>query len=230
MALTRSQREYQECSLMCFTEPWLHQEIPNDNVSIDGYETVQGLSILVNNRWFSPAHITVKEIICCPDMELLDSNHLICLGSFHILSWWLFTFLPLPTQRWCVTSSNLPYREQNHLQLNVTKTKVPVMDLKRTKVPLTLTLSTGRVRVFPLSEQAEVLQHLPDYALMVVSEMDAVCCPSHMSSWTMAPIHSMMWWSATGVHSALDCPNKMHHRAPQENHSCLWPSNCSTPH
>ena len=87
MALTRSQREYQECSLMCFTESWLHQEIPNDNVSIDGYETVQGLSILVNNRWFSPAHITVKEIICCPDMELLDSNHLICLGSFHILSW-----------------------------------------------------------------------------------------------------------------------------------------------
>ncbi|KAI4888527.1 hypothetical protein NFI96_008530 [Prochilodus magdalenae] len=30
-----------------------------------------GLAVLVNNRWCSPGHITVKERICCPDIELL---------------------------------------------------------------------------------------------------------------------------------------------------------------
>ena len=41
--LARSQREYRECSLMCFMETWLHQDIPIDNVSIPGFETRQGL-------------------------------------------------------------------------------------------------------------------------------------------------------------------------------------------
>ena len=55
------------------------------------------------------------------------------------------------------------------------------------------------------------------------------CCPTYMSSWTMAPIHSMIWWSATGVHSALEWS---HQDAPPRatgNYSCLWPSNGSTP-
>lgn len=61
-ALVRNQREYRECSLMCFSETWLHQDIP-DNVSIDGFQTIRadqsysesgkrrgGLAVLVNNR------------------------------------------------------------------------------------------------------------------------------------------------------------------------------------
>lgn len=40
-ALARSQREYHECSLLCFTETWLNLDIPNANVSIKGYQTVQ---------------------------------------------------------------------------------------------------------------------------------------------------------------------------------------------
>ncbi|XP_030581547.1 uncharacterized protein LOC115777725 [Archocentrus centrarchus] len=84
-ALVRSQREYRECSLMCFSETWLHQDIPDDNVSIDGFQTIRadrsytesgkrrggGLAVLVNNRWCNPGHITIKERVGCPDIELL---------------------------------------------------------------------------------------------------------------------------------------------------------------
>ncbi|KAL6486684.1 hypothetical protein MHYP_G00060760 [Metynnis hypsauchen] len=38
-ALASSQREYREC--MCFSETWLHQDIPDDNVSIDGFQTIR---------------------------------------------------------------------------------------------------------------------------------------------------------------------------------------------
>ncbi|XP_042070768.1 voltage-dependent N-type calcium channel subunit alpha-1B [Haplochromis burtoni] len=83
-ALVRSQREYRECSLMCFTESWLHQDIPDENASVEGFHTVRadrdsiasgkrkggGLAVLVNNRWCNPANITIKERICCPDTEL----------------------------------------------------------------------------------------------------------------------------------------------------------------
>ncbi|XP_019223006.1 uncharacterized protein LOC109205037 [Oreochromis niloticus] len=83
-ALVRSQREYQECSLMCFTESWMHQDIPDENASVEGFHTVRadrdsiasgkrkggGLAVLVNNRRCNPAHITIKERICCPDIEL----------------------------------------------------------------------------------------------------------------------------------------------------------------
>ncbi|XP_025758196.1 uncharacterized protein LOC112843545 [Oreochromis niloticus] len=82
--LVRSQREYRECSLMCFTESWMHQNIPDDNASMEGFHTVRadrdsitsgkrkggGLAVFVNNRWCNPAHITIKERICCPDIEL----------------------------------------------------------------------------------------------------------------------------------------------------------------
>ncbi|KAI4899972.1 hypothetical protein NFI96_015155 [Prochilodus magdalenae] len=33
-ALAMSQKEYRQCSLMCYLETWLHQDIPDDNVSI----------------------------------------------------------------------------------------------------------------------------------------------------------------------------------------------------
>lgn len=83
--LARSQREFRECSLMCFTETWLNSDIPDHNVSIDGFQIVRadrdcnksgkrkggGLAVLVNNRWCNPGHITIKQRICSPDTELL---------------------------------------------------------------------------------------------------------------------------------------------------------------
>ncbi|KAJ8390513.1 hypothetical protein AAFF_G00103100 [Aldrovandia affinis] len=41
-ALARSQAEFRECSIMCFTESWLHKDIPDNNVSVDGFQTVRG--------------------------------------------------------------------------------------------------------------------------------------------------------------------------------------------
>ena len=39
--LTRSQKEYRECSIMCFTETWLHEHIPDCNASVHGFMTVR---------------------------------------------------------------------------------------------------------------------------------------------------------------------------------------------
>ena len=84
-ALAASQHEYREASLMCFTESWLISDIPDNNVSIDGFQTVRadrdckdsgkskggGLVVLINNKWCNSGHITVKDRICSPDIELL---------------------------------------------------------------------------------------------------------------------------------------------------------------
>ena len=83
--LTQSHTEYRECSLMCFTETWLHRDITDQNVSMDGFYTVWanldgtesakwkggGLAVPVNSRWCNPGHITNKEQLCSPDVELL---------------------------------------------------------------------------------------------------------------------------------------------------------------
>lgn len=68
-ALARSQMEYRECSLMCFTETWLHQDISNDGfMTVHSAESGKrrggGHAVLVNNRWCNPAHIAIKERIC----------------------------------------------------------------------------------------------------------------------------------------------------------------------
>ncbi|TWW79918.1 hypothetical protein D4764_10G0009480 [Takifugu flavidus] len=41
-ALTRTQRESREASIMCFTETWLHGLIPDSNVTIAGFTTASG--------------------------------------------------------------------------------------------------------------------------------------------------------------------------------------------
>ena len=83
--LTRSHQEYRECSLMIFTESWLHTDIPDHDDSTEGFHTVRttrdcttsgkrkggGLAVYVNNRWCNPGHLTVKDRICSPDIELL---------------------------------------------------------------------------------------------------------------------------------------------------------------
>ncbi|KAI4874712.1 hypothetical protein NFI96_009725 [Prochilodus magdalenae] len=83
-ALIRTQREYRECSILCFTESWLNQNVPDSHVHLNGFTTVRadrvyhqtgkkrggGLAVFVNDRWCNPGHITVKEVICQPDIEL----------------------------------------------------------------------------------------------------------------------------------------------------------------
>lgn len=84
-ALTRLQREYRQCSIMCFTESWLNELTPDSHVSLDGFQIVRadrkakesgkkkggGIAMFVNNRWCNPGHIRVKEQLCNKDIELL---------------------------------------------------------------------------------------------------------------------------------------------------------------
>ncbi|KAI4875879.1 hypothetical protein NFI96_009456 [Prochilodus magdalenae] len=82
--LTRHQREYRECSVMVFTETWLTTLTPDTLVSLDGFHLIRadrtaesgkkkggGLALFLNDRWCNSGHITIKEQICCKDIELL---------------------------------------------------------------------------------------------------------------------------------------------------------------
>ncbi|KAK1882818.1 Protein-lysine N-methyltransferase EFM5 [Dissostichus eleginoides] len=83
-ALVKTQREYQESSLLCFTETWLHRDIPDCLVEPDGFTVVRadrdtrsgkkrggGLAVFINKKWCNPVHVTVKDSICTLDIELL---------------------------------------------------------------------------------------------------------------------------------------------------------------
>ncbi|XP_067470136.1 uncharacterized protein [Thunnus thynnus] len=79
VALTRSQKEYLECSIMCVMEIWLHDHIPNSNMTINRSDRNQresgkwkgrGLALLVNNRWCNPKHITIEEQLCSSDIDI----------------------------------------------------------------------------------------------------------------------------------------------------------------
>ncbi|XDV29127.1 hypothetical protein PO909_032280 [Leuciscus waleckii] len=84
-ALIKTDRIYRECSLYCITETWLTDAVPDSVVNIPGFTILRadrqpekcgkmkggGLVLLVNDRWCRPGHITVKEKICCRDVELL---------------------------------------------------------------------------------------------------------------------------------------------------------------
>lgn len=84
-ALTRTRREYRECSIMCFCETWLHEQTPDSAVALPGFHTIRadrdttmsgkskggGLAVLVNSRWCNPGHIHVKKRVCSPNIELI---------------------------------------------------------------------------------------------------------------------------------------------------------------
>ena len=73
---------------MIFSESWLHTDVPDHNVSTEGFHTVRadrdcstsgkrkggGLAVYLNDRWCNPGHITVNDCICGPDIELLDAD------------------------------------------------------------------------------------------------------------------------------------------------------------
>lgn len=78
-----SQVEYQQCSIMCLTETWSNEEIPDSDVTVTGFQTMRadrnqqlsgkrkdgGLALLVNHKWYNSKHITVEEKLCTPDIE-----------------------------------------------------------------------------------------------------------------------------------------------------------------
>lgn len=84
-ALTQLQREYQECSLMMFTESWLKEQTPDWLVTLDRFHLVRadrslkdtgkkrggGLVMYVNERWCSPEKISTEKKHFTKDVELL---------------------------------------------------------------------------------------------------------------------------------------------------------------
>ncbi|TWW56008.1 hypothetical protein D4764_09G0010580 [Takifugu flavidus] len=85
LAALGNQRIYRECSLFILTETWLTATIPDANVDLRGFTAVRadrdtkacgkskggGLIIYTNNRWCNPGHVSVKAVLCCPNLELL---------------------------------------------------------------------------------------------------------------------------------------------------------------
>ena len=77
-ALVRTDRTFSsECSLLCLSETWLTQNIPDPNGDLPGFTKVGvdrdcgrsgkskggGLALFINNRWCNQGHVTVKEIV-----------------------------------------------------------------------------------------------------------------------------------------------------------------------
>ena len=83
--LIKTQRIYRESSLIILTETWLTSLQPDTSAEVPGFSLVRadrdlkvtrkskggGLLLYVNSRWCNPGHVTVKEIICSRDIELL---------------------------------------------------------------------------------------------------------------------------------------------------------------
>ena len=73
-ALIKTQREYRECSVLCFRETWLHSHIPDHSVAVPGFNTVRvdrdvissgqkkggGIVMYVSERRCNPGHVHVK--------------------------------------------------------------------------------------------------------------------------------------------------------------------------
>lgn len=80
--LSRICYEYRESCLMAFTETWLHPDVPNSLVELEGFSLVQadrdvtsgktrggGVCVYIRDEWCS--QYTVRESLCNPDVELL---------------------------------------------------------------------------------------------------------------------------------------------------------------
>ena len=77
------------CVFHC--ETCRQEHIPDSSSAVPGFQTDGdsrqsskkkggGTAVLVNNRWCDPAHVTVKELFCSPDIELL----VVSLRPYHL--------------------------------------------------------------------------------------------------------------------------------------------------
>lgn len=80
-SFVRSQKVYQDCCLLCFSETWLKDSVPDSITNIYGFRTIRAdrdttttskqKGRFINNNWCNPRHATIKEQICNKDIELL---------------------------------------------------------------------------------------------------------------------------------------------------------------
>jgi len=85
-ALVRNQLLYKESRLICLSESWLNDNTPDSCMDIPVFTAVradrdrnmsgkrkdEGIILFFNQRWVNPRNVTIKERICCPDIELLS--------------------------------------------------------------------------------------------------------------------------------------------------------------
>ena len=84
--LVWNQRLYEESSLISLSESWLIDNTPDSCVDIPGFTAIRadrdrstsgkrkggGIILFFNQRRVNPCNVTVKERVCCPDIELLS--------------------------------------------------------------------------------------------------------------------------------------------------------------
>ena len=76
--------QFRECSLMCFTETWLNDTIPDYSVKQDKFNIYRadrtncsgkskggGLALYVNKEYCNGNNVTVRNRVCNPDIELM---------------------------------------------------------------------------------------------------------------------------------------------------------------
>ena len=74
--------EYRDSSILVFTETWLRKDIPDSLVELEGFSCVRadrtdssmksrggGICVYVSNIWCQ--QYTIRETLCCPNLELL---------------------------------------------------------------------------------------------------------------------------------------------------------------
>ena len=83
-ANVRFMHEYREASLICFSETWFTENIPDSSVDMNGFYLARndrtkesnkgragGVCVDVNEKWCSRNNIHVKRQMCTPDIECL---------------------------------------------------------------------------------------------------------------------------------------------------------------
>ncbi|XP_072558692.1 uncharacterized protein [Paramormyrops kingsleyae] len=139
-----SHRELRNCCVLCFTETWLTESIPDhavqpegftihraDRTKMSGKKRGGGVCFLVNNSWCTNVEIIARN--CTPDLEYL----LIKCRPFSIIK-----FADDTTVVGLISNNDeTAYREEvrllaewcqeNNLSLNISKTKEMVLDFRR---------------------------------------------------------------------------------------------------
>lgn len=75
---------FRTCSMMCFTETWLHGAVNDENIAMNGFQmfrgdrqresgkkTGGGVCVYLNNKWCNPNNTAMKYTMCSPDVEML---------------------------------------------------------------------------------------------------------------------------------------------------------------
>ena len=85
----RHRTEYRDACVICLTETWLTGDIPTDTLTLPGFHgpyradrdlgvtgktTGGGVCLYVNECWCPQSAVTVREIKCTKDVEILSMS------------------------------------------------------------------------------------------------------------------------------------------------------------